>query len=127
MGTAAAAPFRKGELQGTLPVQVERLNRVKPKAKILYGLKNDVRAPEKFIDVTFNRQFNDAWRCVQLPADAEKLPVAVWRIENGSHAADRPVEFFRKGNCLVLKVPGLLPDGGMAQNDGRAWNVVEKG
>ena len=126
-GTAAAAPFRTGALRGTLPVQVERLSGVKPKAQILYGLKSDIKAPEKFIDITFNRQFSDSWRSVLLPEDAQNVPVAVYRLENGDHAADRPVEFFRKGKCLVLKVPGLLPDGGMGQSAGRAWNVVEKG
>ncbi|MBR4675839.1 MAG: beta-galactosidase [Victivallales bacterium] len=125
-GCVASVPIRKTPLQGVLPVQVERLNKNKPKA-VIHPFKGGIRPLEKFIDVCFNRQFNDSWRSVIMPADIRDQPLAVYQIENGCHSVDRPVEFFRQGDYLMLKVSGLLPDGGMSQNKGRAWNVIENG
>ena len=125
-GCVASVAPRKASLEGVLPVQVERLSRIKPKAAIL-GVKGNPRAPENFIDVTFNRQFNDSWRSVRLPDDIRELPLAVYQIENGTHSVDRTVEFSRQGEYLMLKVPGLYPYGGMGLNNGRAWNVIENG
>jgi|GEM_PF-1038348 len=121
-----ALPPRTPELNGVLPVQVERLEGSKPKARIR-GLKNVPPQAPKFADVTFNRQFDDSFRTVKLPDEFKSVPVAVYRLENGAASPDRPVAFFREGGNIVLKVPGLRPGGNMLQHHERAWMNVEQG
>ena len=100
--------FSARKLKGELPVQVDRMCRIKPKAGLMFF--RSIPTPQgTFFDCTFRRQFEDSWRAVELSGDAKEAPIAVYPIENGITATDKPLEFFRKGNTLVIKVPGLTP------------------
>ena len=101
------SPSLKAEkLSGTLPVQVDRMVGIKPKAGLLFF--RSIPAPQgSFIDLSFVRQFQDSWRAVELPADKEKSPLAIYSLENGVPNKVTPLEFTRRGRNLIIKVPGI--------------------
>ena len=94
------------KLKGELPVQVDRMCRIKPKAGLMFF--RSIPTPQgTFFDCTFRRQFEDSWRAVELNGSGKELPTAVYPVENGVIALDKPLDFFHKGNTLVIKVPGV--------------------
>ena len=96
------------KLKGGIPVQVDRICRIKPKAKLQFF--RTIPVPDQnFIDCTFRRQFDDSWRAVELPSDKKNAPVAVYKVENGVAATDSPLPFFRKEDSIVICVPGISP------------------
>ena len=97
------------KIKGKIPPQVEQLNREEDPSYKVRTLKAAPPADRNFADITLNRQFNDSWRTVTLPAEAEIKNVAVFLLENGTPALDRPVGFVRNGRELQLFIPGLLP------------------
>ncbi|MBE6384126.1 MAG: hypothetical protein E7048_00515 [Lentisphaerae bacterium] len=95
------------KLAGTLPVQVDRMTGIKRKAGLLFF--RSIPAPQgSFIDLSFVRQFQDSWRAVELPADKEKSPLAIYSLENGVPNKVTPLEFTRRGRHLIIKVPGIV-------------------
>ena len=100
--------LRARKLKGELPVQVDRICGIKPKASLQFF--RSVPTPENaFIDCTFRRQFEDSWRAVELPPGKKNAPIAVYKVENGITATDSPLPFIRKGNSIVICVPGISP------------------
>ena len=102
-------PLTAKKLKGALPVQVDRMCGIKAKAKLLFY--RSVPTPEApFIDCTFKRQPCESWRAVELPADKVNMPVAVYPLQNGIADCSEPLEFMKKGNILLVKIPALFPE-----------------
>ena len=99
-------------IKGKIPPQVEQLAREEDPSFSIKVVKAEPPADRNFVDITFNRQFNDSWRAVKLPESAAVKSVAVYEMENGQPSPDRPVTFALKGKELLLLVPGLYPGNG---------------
>ncbi|MBR7139461.1 MAG: beta-galactosidase [Lentisphaeria bacterium] len=107
--TCALSSMKCTPIKGKIPPQVEQLNRQEDPSYKVRVLKAANPENRNFADITLNRQFNDSWRAVTLPAEAQIKNIAVFEVENGSPAFDRPVTFALKGRELLLFIPGLLP------------------
>ena len=105
----ARAAMKSVPLKGTTPPQVEQLAREEDPSYTIRTVKAAPPADRNFVDITFNRQFNDSWRAVALPAGAAAKNIAVYELENGQPSLDRAIPFQLNGKELILFVKGLYP------------------
>ena len=105
----AQSSMKTVKIKGVVPPQVEQLNRQEDPSYKIRTVKAAPPADRNFTDITLNRQFNDSWRAVTLPANVQVKNIAVFELENGSPAFDKPVGYVLNKNELLLFIPGLLP------------------
>jgi len=105
----AKASMKTVKIKGTVPPQVEQLAREEDPSYKTRQVKAEAPADRNFVDITFNRQFNDSWRVVALPGNVAIKNIAVYELENDQPSLDKPVAYQLNGRELVLFVPGLYP------------------
>jgi hypothetical protein len=106
----SSAAMKTVKIKGTIPPQVEQLAREEDPSYSVRIVKAAPSQDRNFVDITFNRQFNDSWRAVKLPAGAVVKKMAVFQLENGVPSFDRPVKYALNGKELLLFVPGIFPN-----------------
>lgn len=106
----SSSAMKTVKVKGTIPPQVEQLAREEDPSYSVRTVKAADPKDRNFVDISFNRQFNDSWRAVKLPDNVKMGKIAVFQLENGVPSFDRPVKYALKGKELLLFVPGAAPD-----------------
>jgi len=115
-----SAKYAKVAVKGAIPVMVDHLNQQESRDYKIRTLRAESTKETNFADLKLKRQFKDSWRSVILPEKAPLDKIAVFQLENGVPSFDRPVGYVLNGRELLLKIPGINPEGS-------SWRSTLKG